>query len=260
MLAKIISICNQKGGVGKTTTAVNCGIALAKLGKRVLAVDLDSQANLTMCLGFDPDELETTIVDMLSQVANEASIDDKKQYLLQAEGIDFIPSDIRLSGLENTLVNVIGRERLLQTVLKPYLNDYDYILIDCQPSLNLITINALVASTSVLIPVQSHYLSARGLQMLLATINKVRKQMNPDLYIEGILLTMFDRRTNFAKSINETIRVNYGDDIRVFESIIPASIKAAETSASGKSIFGFDPNGKIAKAYEQLSKEVANNE
>ncbi len=258
MTCKIISIVNQKGGTGKTATSANLGVSLANSGKKVMIVDLDSQANLSMCLGQEPELLDKTIVDLLSNVSEDKEIN-KQEYLLQYENIDFIPSDIRLSGMENTLTNVIGRESILKNAIESYKNDYDFILIDCAPSLNIITINALAASNSVLIPVQSHYLSAKGLELLLNTVSKVKKYMNPDLCIEGILLTMFDKRTNFAKAIASAIRENYSDRIKVFENMIPFSIKMAESTSQGKSIFEYEPNSQVALAYAKFSEEVLSN-
>lgn len=258
--AKVIAICNQKGGVGKTTTTVNCGIGLAKLGKKVLLIDLDSQANLTMCLGFEPDSLSLTVTDLIDKViinCDSSCIENEKdKVLLQSEGVDLIPSDIRLSGIENSLINTYGRERILESILKQYVFDYDFILIDCQPSLNLVTINALVAANSVLIPVQTHFLSAKGLEMLLLTIGKVKKLMNPSLSIEGILFTMYDVRTKLARNVVNTLRENYGENIHFFKNYIPMSVKAVETSAIGKSIFKHNPNGPVALRYEMLAKEV----
>lgn len=255
--AKVIAVVNQKGGVGKTTTTENLGIGLAKEGKKVLLIDMDHQGSLTISLGYPtPDELYPTVSDMFENVINDRLADSKAGIIKQREGVDLLPGNIELSGLEVSLVNIMSRE----TVLKQYLNtikrDYDYILLDCMSSLGMITMNALVAADSVLIPVQAQYLSAKGLEQLLMTVSKVRRQINPKLKIDGIVLTMVDKRTNYAKEISALVREVYGGNIRVFDTDIPHSVRAAEISAEGKSIFEHDPKGKVAEAYRELTKEV----
>lgn len=258
---KIIALANQKGGVGKSTTAINLGAGLAKCGKKVLLIDADSQANLTTMLGIErPDELSTTLATNLEKVILDKPLDREEGILHCEEGVDLLPSNIELSATEVNLVNTMSRETVLKTYLKEVKGSYDYILIDCMPSLGMLTLNALTAADSVIIPVQSHYLSAKGLEHLLKTVKKVQRQLNPKLRLEGILLTMTQSRTNFSKEIGGLLRETYGGNIHIFQSEIPFSIKGAEMSASGKSIFSFEPNGKVAKAYADFTKEVMGSE
>ncbi len=255
--ATTIAIVNQKGGTGKTTSTENIGVALAMEGKRVLLVDTDPQASLTVCMGStQPDELQVTLASVLNKVLQDKEIDPEEGILHHAEGVDLMPANIELAGLEVGLVNVLSRESVLKEYIKNVENHYDFILLDCMPSLGMLTINALAAADEVLIPVQAQYLPAKGLEQLLTTINKVKKQINPRLHIEGILLTMVEGRTNFSKDISSLIRETYGKNIRVFDAEIPKATKAAETSAMGFSIFKHDPMGKVAKAYRDVTKEV----
>jgi len=256
----VICVVNQKGGTAKTTTVENLGIGLARDGKKVLLVDTDPQGSLTISLGYPrPDDLETTLFDLLNKTINEDAIQPAEGILHQQEGIDLIPANISLAGLEVALVNTMNRERILKQFLEPVKKDYDYVLLDCMPSLGMLTVNALAAADTTLIPVQANYLSAKGLEQLLQTINKVKRQINPKLRIEGILLTMVDSRTNYAKEISSLIRDTYGGHIRVFNTEIPRSVRAAEISSEGKSIFLHDPKGKVAEAYQKLTKEVQAN-
>lgn len=255
--AKVISVVNQKGGTGKTTTTENLGIGLAMEGHRVLLIDMDPQGSLTISLGYPrPDDMYPTISDVLGDVINESLIDPKEGIIQHREGIEFIPGNIELSGLEVSLVNIMSRKTVLKQYLEHIKKDYDYILLDCMSSLGMITMNALVAADSVLIPVQAQYLSAKGLEQLLQTIGKVRRQINQRLKIDGIVLTMVDNRTNYSKEISALVRDVYGGNIRVFNTDIPHSVRAAEISAEGKSIFEHDPKGKVADAYRELTKEV----
>jgi chromosome partitioning protein len=254
---EVIAIVNQKGGVGKTTTTANLGIGLAREGKRVLLIDCDPQASLTISLGHpQPDQLPTTLTDVLNKVLDEEPLQTKEGVLRHDEGIDLMPSSIELSGLEVSLVNVMNREKVLKQYIDSMKRDYDHILIDCMPSLGMLTINALAAANSVLIPVQAQYLPAKGLEALLQTISKVRRQINPKLRIDGILLTMVDSRTNYAREISTLLRDTYGKKLKVFSTDIPLSVRAAEISAEGKSIYVHDPKGKVAEAYHTLTKEV----
>lgn len=256
-MTKIIALANQKGGVGKTTTAVNLGIGLARQGKKVLLVDADAQGNLTDSLGWnEPDKLPITLATLMTKIIMDEPIEPREGILHHVEGVDLMPANIELSAMEVSLVNTMSREIVLRNYLNEVKKDYDFILIDCMPSLGMVTVNALVAADSVIIPVQAHYLPAKGMSQLLQTINRIKKNINPDLKIEGALLTMVDTRTNFAKDISFVLRRDYGDKLRVFKTEIPLAIKAAETSAEGKSIFEYDRNGKAAVAYEALTKEV----
>lgn len=258
--ATVIAVVNQKGGTGKTTTCENLGIGLANEGKKVLLVDTDPQGSPTIALGNPrPDDLSVTLSELMSKVIQEQEIAPREGVLSHDEGIDLIPSNITLAGMEVSLVNCMSRETVLKQYLETVRAEYDYILLDCMPSLGMLTINALAASDQVLIPVQANYLSAKGLEQLLQTINKVKRQINPKLRIEGILLTMVDNRTNNAKEISALIRATYGSKIKIFKSDIPSSVRAAEISAEGVSIFKHDPSGKVASAYRSLTKEVTEN-
>ncbi len=254
---QIIAIANQKGGVGKTTTTVNLGTSLVRQGKRVLIVDLDPQANTTMCMGYqNPDELPVTIANVFSEFIEDNITLKKEDIILEAEGCDLIPSSIELSGIEPSLVNALSREKLLKYFLYQFQNDYDYILIDCMPSLGMLTINALVAATSVLIPVQAHYLSAKGLELLIRTISRIKKHINPDLAFKGILMTMHNERFKFSKAIFKSLEDAYGGNIKIFENKIPQSVRAVEHTALGKSLYLYDPECKVSLAYEAFTKEV----
>lgn len=256
-MCKIIAIANQKGGVGKTTTTSNLGIGLAKQGKRVLLIDADAQGSLTASLGFkEPDKLEITLANVLANIINDEEMDTDYGILKHEEGIDLIPGNIELSGLEVSLVNVMSREVVLRSYVEMVKERYDYILIDCMPSLGMITINAFACADSILIPVQAAYLPVKGLEQLIKTIGKVKRQINPKLEIEGILLTMVDSRTNYARDISAMLVENYGSKVRIFENSIPISVRAAEISAEGVSIFQHDPKGKVAGAYQSLTEEV----
>lgn len=255
---KVIALTNQKGGVGKTTTAVNLGVCLSKQGKKVLLVDADAQANLTMSLGYPrPDDFPISLATIMQDIIDDKPFDVQKGILHHSEGVDLLPSNIELSGLEVRLINAISRERVLTTCINEVKKNYDYVLIDCMPSLGMLTINALAAADSVVIPTQPHYLSAKGLELLLRSVSKVRRQINPHLRIDGILMTMVMPRTNISKEVTALVRSAYGQNIKVFDAQIPHSIRAVEATAEGKSIFAYDKGGKVAVAYEQFGKEVA---
>lgn len=256
----VIAISNQKGGVGKTTTAGNLGIGLARMGKRVLVIDSDAQGSLTASLGFtEPDKLEITLATVLADIINGNDADGRGAdygILRHKEGIDLMPGNIELSGLEVSLVNVMSRELVMRSYIERVRDRYDYILIDCTPSLGMITINAFACADSILIPVQAAYLPVKGLEELIKTIGRVKRQINPGLSIKGILITMVDGRTNYARDISQLLIDNYGGKVRIFKNSIPLSVRAAEISAEGVSIYEHDPKGKAALAYESLTREV----
>ena len=255
--ATVIACVNQKGGTGKTCTAENLGIGMVQEGKKVLLVDMDPQASLTISLGYPrPDDLPVTVSDQMAKVMQDIPIPLKEGILTHEEGVDLMPASIALSGLEVSLVNAMSRESILKQYLEPLKKEYDFIILDCMPSLGMLTVNALAAADQLVVPVQAQYLSAKGLEQLLQTVNKVKRQINPKLRVEGILLTMVDSRTNNAKEIASLIREAYGSKLKVFDVEIPRSVRAAEISAEGKSIFAHDPGGKVADAYRQLTKEV----
>lgn len=254
---EIIAVVNQKGGVGKTTTCANLGIGLALEGKRVLVIDCDPQASLTISLGHSqPDELPLTLTDILNSMMEEEAIQPQDGILRHDEGIDLMPSNIELSGIEVSLVNAMNREKILKQYIDFMKREYHYILIDCMPSLGMLTINALAAADNVLIPVQAQYLPVKGLEQLLLTTARVKRQINPTLDINGVLLTMVDNRTNYAKDISALLRDTYGGSLKVFDTDIPHSVRAAEISAEGKSIYAHDPKGRVAQAYRDFTKEV----
>ena len=256
-MCKVIAISNQKGGVGKTTTTVNLGIGLARQGKKVLVIDADPQGSLTASLGYvEPDEIGVTLATIMTAVINGEEIDLIDGILHHKENVDLLPSNIELSALEVMMGNVMSRELIMKDYIEAVRKKYDYILIDCMPSLGMMTINALVAADSVLIPVQAAYLPVKGLQQLIRTIAMVKKRLNRKLVFEGILLTMVDFRTNYARDVAGKVRESYGDKIEIFDTVIPMSVKAAETSAEGVSIFSHCMNGKVAKAYEAITQEV----
>jgi len=259
-MCKVISVANQKGGVGKTVTCVNLGIGLAREGKKVLMIDADPQGSLTISMGCDePDSLEYSLATAMVNIINDEQVDVKKGLLHHNEGVEILPGNIELSSLEITLTGVISRETILREYVEKARELYDYVIVDCAPSLGMMTINALACADSVLIPVQAAYLPVKGLQQLIKTIGRVKRQLNPSLLIEGILLTMVDNRTNYAKDITAQVYETYASSVNVFPIEIPMSVRAAEISAAGSSLYVYDPKGKAACAYTALIKEVINN-
>ena len=260
-MCKVIAISNQKGGTAKSTSSVNLGIGLAREGKRVLLIDCDSQGSMSASLGVrEPDALDIALPTIIGKIINDEEFDCHEGIIHHEEGVDLMPCNIELAALEQTLINVMRREFVLKQYIDLVSENYDYIILDCMPSLGMVTINALTASDSVLIPCQPSFLPIVGLEQLIVTIGKVRKHLNPNLKIEGVLFTIVDSRTNFSKDIMALLRENYGDNLHFFSEGIPKSVRAEEIAAEGISIYKHDPKGKVALAYKSLVKEVLANE
>lgn len=254
---EVIAIANQKGGVGKTTTTFNLGVALAMQGKRVLLIDADPQGDLTTYMGVhDVDSIPITLSTLMERSIRDEDINSKEAVLKQDEGVSYIPSNLELSSMEVSLVNAMSREYTLRNCISDLKNDYDYMLIDCMPSLGMITINALASADKVIIPVQSEFLAAKGMSHLMNTVLKVRKQINPDLKVGGILLTMVDGRTNLSKEIAKELKETYGVAFKLYDTQIPRAVKAAESSRQGESVLSYDKNSKVAQSYIDFAKEV----
>lgn len=255
--AKTIAIANRKGGVGKTQTTVNLGAGLARQGKRVLCVDTDSQHSLTVSLGVKaPDKLTETIATAMLHIVSEQDFDPTAGIIRHSEGVDLLPANNTLAGLEISLAGLIGRETVLRQYLDKVKEHYDYILLDTAPTLDLLTINALAAADSIIIPMCPKFLDAKGLELLLKSVAQIKRQINPTLGIGGILFTMTDRRANFTRDVISSVESAYGGNIRIFAESVPCSVRAAEISAKGISIFRHDPKGKVAAAYAALTGEV----
>ncbi len=253
-MSRIIAIANQKGGVGKTTTNVNLSACLAVAGKRVLTIDIDPQGNTTSGLGIDKNKIEKSIYDVLINGA------DAKEAIIHTEidNLDIIVSNIQLAGAEIELVSMISREMILKKALSEIRDSYDYILIDCPPSLGLITINALTAADRLLVPIQCEYYALEGLAQLMNTVNLVQKHLNPDLKIEGVVLTMFDARTNLAIEVVQEVKKYFRD--KVYTTIIPRNVRLGEAPSHGLPIIMYDPKSTGAEAYTDLAEEMIENE
>lgn len=249
--ATIISMCNQKGGVGKTTSTINMGACLAELGRKVLLVDLDPQGALSAGLGLTHDQIQDTIYDVM--LDSEVSVHSAIVHTGVA-GLDLIPANIDLSAAEIQMVNEVGREHTLARALRPVRKDYDFIIIDCQPSLGLLTVNALACSQGVIIPMECEFFSLRGLALLTDTVEKVADRINFDLEVMGILVTMFDRRTRHAREVMDRVVEYFGD--KVFDTVITRTVRFPETSVAGEPITTWAPSSQAAKQYRDLAKEV----
>ncbi|MCM1124754.1 MAG: AAA family ATPase [Eubacterium sp.] len=257
-MCKIIAIANQKGGVGKTTTSINLGIGLVKKGNRVLLVDLDPQGNATQGLGFDADGIDITITTILRKIINkDYAITKEYGVICHQERINLMPANIELSILETELISLFfGREKVLKTYLDMIREEYDYIIIDCMPSLNLVTINALVAADEVLIPLHAQYYSVRGLEQLLQTIGSVRTSgLNGSLRISGILYTCVNDRTTSFRDVQDILKRAYGKNVKIYENYIPRSVKAEEAPSYGQSIYEYDAAGRVSDAYSKFTEE-----
>jgi chromosome partitioning protein len=249
--ARVAAVCNQKGGVGKTTTTINLGAALAELGRRVLLVDFDPQGALSVGLGIQPHELDATVYNLLMErgmTAHDVIIKTR------VEGMDLLPSNIDLSGAEVQLVHEVGREFVLSRALQPVIPDYDVILIDCQPSLGLLTVNALACADGVLVPLECEYFALRGVALLMETIDKVASRISPKLAIDGLLATMYDSRTLHTREVLAGVIEGFGD--RVYQTVISRTVRFPDATVAGEPITRFDPACGGARAYRELAKEV----
>ena len=257
-MTRIIAVAMQKGGVGKTTTTINLAVGLTMLGNRVLTLDLDPQGNLTQHSGNDPEQISPTIYDVLKAELDGQEVSVRGAIHRCEEGFDIMPSQPELSLIEISLMNVLSRERVLSSMLDEVRDDYDFILIDCSPALNLLVINALTAANSVIIPIQTEYLAARGATMVLSSIETIRqKKLNPDLHVEGILLTMADTRTIMTKDILAAVEHQYGGDHHIFSAVVRRSVRFSESAVAGQSILTYAPANPGAEAYREVAREVA---
>lgn len=259
-MCKVIAIVNQKGGVGKTTTALSLGYALSKNERKALLIDLDPQGSLTISLGYDDnDSIKTTIASLMAMAIEEEALPNREDYIITIDNLDLIPCNIELSAIEISLVNAMSREFILKSIINEFKQFYDYIIIDCSPSLGMLTINALAACNSVIIPVTPEYLSAKGLELLLRNIVRVKKRINSDIEIEGILLTMYVERMNLSKEITEMIELAYGDMIHIYTNRIPKSVKVGESTMKNKPVIEYAKSNKVSVAYQKFALEVLAN-
>jgi chromosome partitioning protein len=249
--ARVVAVCNQKGGVGKTTTTISLGAALAEVGRRVLLVDFDPQGALSVGLGFQPHELDATVYNVLMQVGMSAR---DVLFSTKVQNMDLLPSNIDLSGAEVQLVHEVGREFVLSRVLAPMVPDYDVILIDCQPSLGLLTVNALAAADGVLVPLECEYFAMRGVALLMETIDKVSNRISPKLTMDGLLATMYDSRTLHTREVLAGVVAGFGD--KVFHTVINRTVRFPDASVAGEPITVFDPASSGATSYRELAREV----
>lgn len=248
-MARIISVTNQKGGVGKTTTSINLAASLVQRGKRILLIDMDPQGNASVGCGLEMDEVENTIYELLVDGVSATDVIVKSEC-----GVDLIAANGDLAGAQVELLNEIGRELRLQKALSEVKDQYDYVFIDCPPALNVLTINALVASNSVMIPMQCEYFALEGLSALIATVRKIRETLNPKLKIEGLLRTMFDGRNSLSNEVSKQLQTHFGD--KVYTTIIPRNVRLAEAPSYGEPAISYDPQSKGAKAYYDLADEI----
>lgn len=254
--ATIIAVCNQKGGVGKTTTTENFAFALAEHGKRVLMVDFDAQASLTQTQGIaQPDNLKKTIYNLMQCVINEETLDESPILHTGNKLVDLLPANIDLAALETSLVNVMSREHILKAALYPYRAEYDYILIDCQPSLGLLTINAWTAADEVLIVTTPQIFSSKGLEQLFSSIKRIQRYTNPSLRIAGVLMTRFTEKVRINREVMEITQQAYGGAIHIFTAKVPSSVKVDESHYMCVPVIAYDPKGKVAESYRAFCKE-----
>lgn len=258
-MSEVISLINLKGGVSKTTSVINLAYSLSLMDKKILIVDTDSQGNISTSLGLQADEFSNTLVNLMTEaIDGEVTVEDIRPCIRRVGNVDVLPSNLSLAAIDCKLMNAYGRERILKTVIDIIRDEYDFILIDCPPSLGLIVINALVASDYTLIPVEAHYLSFESMKVMLDTVNMVKKKLNPNLEIAGMFITKYQARTNLSKAVWELVTSTYGNNLKVFNDYIPYSIKVAEQALHSKSIVEMFPDHPVSVAYMKIAKELIN--